>query len=440
MTDATTAHAAIDALQATITTLQAQLAALQALYDADEAILHPPPPPPPPATTGPMMGMVPGGWWWHPAGTPDDGSYAASKVTDFERLMGRGVQVINQSLQNQTPTWNAYQDQSINQVIKGAGAVIGLPPRRAALRFQLGITGQSAAANFAEIATGARDAGYTAIFQAMKDRGFDRPFLGVGQESNGEWWPATCSIGNEAAFKAAFRRVAGLAKAVMPDCVICYDVSNTRPIAGAAYPGADVVDAIILDYYDRGGGIGDSHGLAEMLALAKPFLICEWATQDSLRGAAFIDWFWQQVTGSPLFIGQCYWRADEWSFSSNPLSKAAYIAKFGGQAPPIYVPPPPQAGVSLTKWTNGGSAAAAIIELVIGGVSQGNQTMVANTAFWPYTGNIPGGTVLSFKVIGGSWWVFGSATVTAGDLTTRTKTWSSGQTVSNGQSASWAVS
>ena len=106
--------------------------------------------------------------------------------------------------------------------------------------------------------------GLSAPFQAMKDRGFDRPFLGVGQESNGDWWIKTCSKDNEAAFVSAFRRVAGLAKAIMSTCVICYDVSNTRPIAGAAYPGAAYVDAIILDYYYRGSGVGDSNGIAEM--------------------------------------------------------------------------------------------------------------------------------------------------------------------------------
>lgn len=373
----------IVAMQGQLAAVQAQLATCQVALAADEAILHPPPPPPPPlpTLTGPMMGMVPGGWWWHPDNTPDDGSYAVKRVADFERAMGRGVQLMNQSLQNQSSDWAIYESVAINTVINHPAAVIGLSPRRSALRLQLGITNQTAAANFAEISSGAQDARFNRIFQAIKARGFDRPFLGLGQESNGDWWPNTCSAGNEAAFKAAFAHVAALAKAIMPDCVVCYDVANTRAM-GPAYPGA-AVDAIILDYYDQGASVGDAHGLAEMLAFNKPFLVCEWATRDVQRGASFIDFFWKTCTGSPLFIGQCYWNRDEaylGAFATNPLSAAQYLVKFGGQNPPIYVPPPPLPGTVtiVVKGWKSGSNPESTLDLLIGGVVQApaNQTTV----------------------------------------------------------------
>lgn len=436
----------IAALQAQLVAIQAQLAALQALYDADEAILHPPPPPPPPppVLTGPMMGMDVGGWWFVGAGWPNDGSYAVAKVADFERLIGRGVTLINQSLQNQTPDWASYQSSAINTVINNPGAVVGLPPRRSALRFQLGITGQSAAANFAEIAGGGQDARFTAIFQAIKDRGFDRPFLGLGQESDGDWWANTCSLGNEPAFKAAFRRVAALAKAVIPDCVICYDVASTRD-QRPGYPGDDVVDAIILDYYDWGSGVGDAHGLAETLSFNKPFMLAEWAAKDSLQGAAFIDFVWQTCTGSPLFLGQCYWNrhdpgSGDYTFAANPLSGARYIEKFGGQNPPIYQPPPPppvgQSTVKLTKWSGDGGGTISL-ELFVAGTSYGVKQVALNAASWDVPIAIAPGTAMSAKMTG-TWCVLGSCVVTDASGA-RTFTFTGGRTVSNGQTAGWAA-
>lgn len=390
-----------------------------------------------------MFGMVPGGWWWHPNNTPDDGAFALANVAGFEAAMGRGVQIVNQSLQNQTgapawpgpgadprttaqkvsAAWDNYANQSINSVINHPGAVIGLPPRRVALRFQLGVTEQSAAANFAQIISGALDAMFTRIFQAMKDRGFFKPFLGDGQEGNGTWWQNTCSNGNEVAFKAAFRRVAGLAKAVMPDCVVCYDVSNTRPIAGAAYPGDDVVDAIILDYYDRGADVGDSNGIAEVLSLGKPFLVCEWATQDSQRGAAFVDWFWQQTTGSPLFLGQCYWNstdAYDGSFANNPQSAAEYKAKFGGQNPPIYSPPPIPTGssnVHFYGWPAGGNPTPSF-ELFVNGTSYGQKTIPGDNsrgdADWTVPIVLGPGSHLAMKMTAGNWYTVDTVTCSPG--------------------------
>jgi hypothetical protein len=122
-------------------------------------------------------------------------------------------------------------------------------------RLSIGIPLTLGSTTLAEVAAGAADSSFTTYAQNLKALGRGDSDLRIGWEFNGNWmaWSAY----DPAAFKAAFRHVAQLFKAILPGATIDWNGNWGTSQAGhdpftELYPGDDVVDVVGLDAYDGG--------------------------------------------------------------------------------------------------------------------------------------------------------------------------------------------
>lgn len=113
--------------------------------------------------------------------------------------------------------------------------------------------------SFETIAAGEHDAVYRKVAQDLVDHGRGRSIVRVGFEANGDWFPWNTRAKDAESFKAAYRHIAGVLKAVAPELVLDFDVACGTKMRGQKdrmdtltklYPGDDVVDLIGCDTYD----------------------------------------------------------------------------------------------------------------------------------------------------------------------------------------------
>lgn len=414
----------------------------------------PPPPPPPSPVAGPQLGFNNGAWWWWPNNAQypvDNGQFFFDSVALFENWMGRGVTLLMNSLQNGDSSWASYFN-NCAFVLGHPSTAASLSPRRTIVRFQLGITTQTAAQNFADINAGNRDAAYTSMFTQLKNLGFDRPWIGIGQESNGHWWDYQCSVNDVAGFKAAWTRVKNLAKAVDSTFVCAYDFSAgqssasvTDPLQGA---GAIVPDAMIMDWYYP-------HPYSDfdlVASLGKPWCIAEWATNNNT--AAPVTTGWQKITNIGFdgtdheCFGQIWWETNNAyagaispaPYNDQPVTWAEYVAKFGGSST-RYNPYPPvgHTYVTLSGFAAGGTDNP-IFTVNVDGVSKGTaQTDPATgVASWDVAQNVTDGQVLQFVIGTVTYYNVYAASLTRNNHDVRNKSYPNVQ-LNTGQSVSWTV-
>ena len=201
----------------------------------------------------------------------------------------------------------------------------------------------------ADVAAGAHDDAFTAVAQTLVKHQRGDAFVRIGLEANGDWfpWGASADGNDPAAFKAAYRHVAGVLRAVAPKLTLVFDIGCGHPLRDQAtrldsltalYPGDDVVDVVGCDHYDAHSTIsrtaaqfatsltpGDAAGLQDVVDFArahhKKFAIPEWGlTQLSAKGGG----------DNPYYIYAMYRffqaNAKDLAFENYFNEPAAYIA------------------------------------------------------------------------------------------------------------------
>ncbi|MBL8928497.1 MAG: hypothetical protein JNL54_00090 [Kineosporiaceae bacterium] len=197
----------------------------------------------PTGTTGWQSGVWTGGEW------------GAQRVADFAAWRGSPADTAVTY-----PAYDTWNDLQFNsdwhvQVFNGfpGTLVYGLPllPKEV-----------TSGGGLERVAAGEHDAAFIAVADTLARHGRENSYIRIGLEANGDWfpWGAGREYNSPEAFKAAFRHVAGLLKARLPEARIVFDISAGSPIHNQQdrldpltelYPGDDVVDVVGVDHYDH---------------------------------------------------------------------------------------------------------------------------------------------------------------------------------------------
>jgi Big-like domain-containing protein/glycosyl hydrolase family 26 len=120
---------------------------------------------------------------------------------------------------------------------------------------------QASSGRLADGARGAFDGYFRTLAQEIADKGLGNAIIRLGWEANGDWYPWKAST-DPTAWKAFFRRIVGVMRAVQPkvsgqprqafEFLLTYNrgTSGTAIRFATIYPGDDVVDLLGLDVYD----------------------------------------------------------------------------------------------------------------------------------------------------------------------------------------------
>ena len=235
---------------------------------------------------------------------------------------------------------------------------------------------QASSGKLADGANGAFDAYFATLAQEIADKGLGEAIIRLGWEANGDWYPWKASTDPEA-WKAFFRRIVGVMRAVQPQVAgqprqaFEFLLNYNRGTSGTAirfdtiYPGDDVVDMLGLDVYDHKwmdttsapdvrwnevlhGEMGLDQFKAFAAAHGKPMSIPEWGLAqqgiDDNGGVGdnpyFIDriadWFAENPAAlrfQSYFNHLSGWTGDH-RLASYANAQARYKARFGVPAPP----------------------------------------------------------------------------------------------------------
>jgi len=143
---------------------------------------------------------------------------------------------------------------SVGSVSSGSGGAIASHLRmgRTNVVVSVPLATNTASQALSDVAAGTHDSRFTAMANAILALGLTAPVFRLGWEFQISWpWQVTDST-SSANYIAAFRRVVGLLRAVIPNCKICWCIN---PGVGAydpvlSYPGDSYVDYIGIDAYD----------------------------------------------------------------------------------------------------------------------------------------------------------------------------------------------
>ena len=211
----------------------------------------------------------------------------------------------------------------------------------------------------AQAASGAYDDQFRQVGELLVAKGFAGAYLRIGWEFNGNWYP-WAAYRDPLAFKAAFRRIVGVFRAVPgQQFKIVWNPSVAAGVASpdSLWPGDDVVDLVGIDFYNQSWRPQDTdpvvrwqgyrtaiYGLdwAASFAAAhnKRIVVPEWATGTRPDGHGIGD--------DPTFIhNMAAWMRQNnvlyhgyWDFTASdydgtmsagkfPLTFEAYKAEFG---------------------------------------------------------------------------------------------------------------
>jgi hypothetical protein len=180
-------------------------------------------------------------------------------------------------------------------------------------------------AGFSTITSGQRDSIFTTLANNINAIHHNKQIIiRLGWEHNGNWFPWS-SLKDPAGYKAAFRHVVKVIRAVTPSVRFdwCTDFQSYSKFDWtSAYPGDDVVDVISMDVYDEynsgwsdivngpnGVGLQALRNFAK--AHGKPEAYPEWGCSTSSAGhgdsPAFIDNMYSWIAaGAPNVLYHSY--------------------------------------------------------------------------------------------------------------------------------------
>ena len=206
------------------------------------------PSPPFPVRPDPVPAGGPPARTWA-SGAWTGGTMSAGRIEGFGRW--RGVEADTVLTYPEAATWASLRDSNWH-----VSTFAGFPGR---LVYGLPLLPRERGATLADVAAGRHDDVWRAVAASLVRNGRGDSFLRIGLEANGTWaeWGATAATAGD--FRAAFRRVAGVVRAVAPDVVLVFDISCGTGLDGSddrlaalteLYPGDDVVDVVGCDTYD----------------------------------------------------------------------------------------------------------------------------------------------------------------------------------------------
>ena len=258
---------------------------------------------------------------------------------------------------------------------------------------------QASSGRLADGAGGAFDGYFRTLAQEIADKGLGNAIIRLGWEANGDWYPWKAST-DPTAWKAFFRRIVGVMRAVQPkvsgqprqafEFLLTYNrgTSGTAIKFATIYPGDDVVDLLGLDVYDYkwldttstpearwSDALNQEMGLAAFKAFAashgKPMSIPEWGLAqkgwDDNGGVGdnpyFVDRMadWFAANAATLRFQSYFNQLSGWTgdhrLATYVNAQARYKARFGLPAPPADGTAPT---VSLTAPGAGATVAGTI--------------------------------------------------------------------------------
>ncbi len=129
------------------------------------------------------------------------------------------------------------------------------------LNYGLALLADESRGNFDEVTSGSRDNVWTHIAKTLKDNGHGDAAVRLGWEFDidAPGWPWVISADQADEYKAAYRHVVKIMRAVAPDLTFEFGVNCGSDLEGASdrlaplnqvYPGDDVVDLIGCDSYN----------------------------------------------------------------------------------------------------------------------------------------------------------------------------------------------
>jgi len=179
------------------------------------------------------------------------GSVNAEDTLSMDRMINKKV-----------PWGHGFLDQasfanlanSVGLLGSGSGGAIASHARmgRSNVVVSVPLATNTAGQALSDVAAGTWDASFTAMANAVLALGYTAPVFRLGWEFQISWaWQVTDAT-SSTNYKAAFQRVYGLLKAVIPGCKVCWCIN---PGVGAydpvlSYPGDAYVDYIGIDAYD----------------------------------------------------------------------------------------------------------------------------------------------------------------------------------------------
>jgi hypothetical protein len=255
---------------------------------------------------------------------------------------------------------------------------------------------QASSGQLAAGAGGAFDSYFATLAQQIADKGLGNAIIRLGWEANGDWYPWKASS-DPAAWKAFYRRIVGIMRAVQPqvagqprqafEFLLTYNrgTSGTAIRFDTIYPGDDVVDVLGLDVYDQkwqdvtsapevrwNDLLHQEMGLEDFKAFAaargKPMSIPEWSLAplgwDDNGGVGdnpyFVDRMadWLAANAAAVRFHSYFDHRSGWTgdhrLASYVNAQARYKARFG-----LPVPPPDTTAPTVALTAPGASARVA---------------------------------------------------------------------------------
>jgi hypothetical protein len=165
-----------------------------------------------------------------------------------------------------------------------------------------------------------------AAIEAYRDKIAQPTLVAIWQEMNGAWqWTNAKYVGGAANFAKAFRRAALLLKQ-NPLIEVGWS-PNAYGFAGSSaedpkayYPGADVVDAVVVDGYCRGTyhdfktifGPAIGHYGPNGTRAKHKFVVGETGAQKALRPDRYVNSVHSYLTANPGQVAEVYWFDNPW--------------------------------------------------------------------------------------------------------------------------------
>ena len=264
---------------------------------------------------GPLGHRLP---WLSGATTPQ------SRATDhdFADWRGRPLDI--------TGTWNdTFEAQTQQQTLTRGGYADGW---NGPLDDAIGAIWKDRGETWSAAAQGAYDDRWRSALITLRDAWKDRDgtlYIRFAHEFNGDWYPWNVTADETEDFKAAWRRFRALQRDIFPQSKLVFAPNfESADSMGTdwrqAFPGAEYVDVLAVDYYNQSQFIstpgqfdqqldsvdkwGGPRGLEAHRLFAQsqglPFAVPEWST-DATRGdsPAFISGFYSWLTSHAAGTG-----------------------------------------------------------------------------------------------------------------------------------------
>jgi len=249
-----------------------------------------------PSATGKAAALPPGRTWLSGAWT--GGQLTTQRVDGFGAWRGQPADVVT--------TYPAYDSwDQLKQSDWNVGILDGYKGR---ISYGLPLIAGDAS-TLEEVAAGQHDDAFQAVAEVLNKHGRQDAFVRIGLEANGTWYKWGVGADRVEAFKAAWRHVQSVMKAVSPKLTFVFDIGCGTGLNGGSdrldsltklYPGDDVVDVVGCDHYDQYGFKArnqsewdnvlrpkDAVGLTDVAEFArahkKQMAIPEWGLADPQR-------------------------------------------------------------------------------------------------------------------------------------------------------------